>query len=330
MTAGFAQVLTKPGVGPPVEFRVRHRDSSWRHIEGFCNNLLHEPEVGGVVAVWRDVTGRVEAEEEVRRLNDELERRVVERTAELEAAVAGLRESEERFRKTFEGAAVGIAHVAPDGRWLRVNRKLCEILGYAREELLAETFQSITHPDDREADLDNARRLLEGEISEYAMEKRYLTKGGRYLWAKLSVSPVREPSGEPSYLISVVEDVDERKRAEARLALAHGTREGGSRASGAGPDEPADLGGSTRQRADRQVPRGERHRETRGRRPPTGRPTRRRTRYRYPAIGARTRPRVGRRPRCTRPAPEGGRGRQPSRSWTRTRSAALRTEPRRS
>ncbi len=217
MTAGFAEVLTKPRVGPPVEFRVRHKDGSWRHIEGFCNNLLHEPEVGGVVAVWRDVTGRVEAEEEARRLNEELERRVAERTAELEAAVAGLKESEERFRKTFEGAAVGIAHVAPDGRWLRVNRKLCDTLGYAREELLAETFPDINHPDDLEADLDNARRLLAGEIPEYSMDKRYLVRDGRYLWVNLSVSLVRDHSGDPSYFISVIENVDERKRAELAL-----------------------------------------------------------------------------------------------------------------
>ena len=218
MVAGFTEVLTRPGVGPRVEFRVRHKDGSWRHIEGFCNNLLHEPEVRGVVAVWRDVTERVQAQEEVRRFNAELEERVAERTAELERAVAELRESEERFRTTFEGAAAGIAHVAPDGRWLRVNRKLRDTLGYARDELLSLTFQDITHPDDLGDSLDRVRRLLSGEIDEYSIDKRYLTRNGRYLWTNLSVSLVRDPSsGEPSYFISVIEDIDERKRAELAL-----------------------------------------------------------------------------------------------------------------
>lgn len=220
--AGFAEVLTNPGVGSPVEFRVRHKDGSWRHLEGFCNNLLHEPQVGGVVAVWRDVTRRVEAEEEVRRLNEELERRVAERTAELERAVAELGESEERFRTTFEGAAVGMAQVFPDGRWLRVNRRLCKVLGYEREDLLSRSSQDITHPDDLRAHLEKSRQVLAGEMDEYSMDKRYLTGDGRYLWTNLSVSLVRDPSGEPSYFVSVIEDVDERKRAELALRLLTG------------------------------------------------------------------------------------------------------------
>jgi two-component system sensor histidine kinase UhpB len=132
-----------------------------------------------------------------------------------------LRESEERFRATFEQAAVGIAHVAPDGRWLRVNQKLCDIVGYTREELLARTFQAITHPDDLDADLVAVRQVLSGEIQTYAIDKRYIHKDGQHIWIRLTMSLVREPSGEPKYCISMVEDITVRKRAEDALRKVH-------------------------------------------------------------------------------------------------------------
>jgi PAS domain S-box-containing protein len=124
---------------------------------------------------------------------------------------AVLEESEERFRATFEQAAVGIAHVGPDGQWLRVNQKLCDIVGYRPEELLALTFQDITHPEDLEADLAQVRRLLAGEIQTYAMEKRYFRKDRSLVWINLTVSLVRTPQGQPKYFISVVEDITEQK-----------------------------------------------------------------------------------------------------------------------
>lgn len=125
-----------------------------------------------------------------------------------------LRESERRFRSTFENAAVGIAHVALDGTWLIVNERLCEITGYTREELLARTFQDITHPDDLDADLGLARRLLAGEITSYAMEKRYLRKDGAAVWVNLTGSLVQDAAGGPQYCIAIVEDITTRKRAE--------------------------------------------------------------------------------------------------------------------
>jgi PAS domain S-box-containing protein len=177
-----------------------------------------------VLAIVRDATERRRAEEEVRRLNGELEGRVAERTARLEAALCELRsnegrllESEERFRATFEQAAVGMAHVGADGGWLRVNDRLCDIVGYPHEELLGLRFQDITHPEDLTADLDHLRRLLAGEVGTYSMEKRYFRKDGSLVWVNLTVSLVREASGEPRYLISVVEDIHERKLAEETL-----------------------------------------------------------------------------------------------------------------
>lgn len=121
------------------------------------------------------------------------------------------------FRTTFERAAVGIAHVDPDGRFLRVNAKMCEILDYPREELLGKTSHEVTHPADVEADAERRERLLSGEVEAYSADERYVRRDGSEVWVSLSVSLVREPSGEPSYLIAVAEDVDERKRVELAL-----------------------------------------------------------------------------------------------------------------
>ncbi len=131
-------------------------------------------------------------------------------------AEAAVRESEARFRAIFAQAAVGVAQVAPDGRWLDVNQRLCEIVGYAREELLGGTFQAITHPDDLEADLEFVRQMLANEIRSYAMEKRYRRKDGSLVWIHLTVSLVRGPLAVPLYFISVVQDISARKRAEEK------------------------------------------------------------------------------------------------------------------
>src|SRR5918999_3300267 len=132
-------------------------------------------------------------------------------------AERALRESEERFRATFDQAAVGVAHVSPHGSWLRVNQKLCEIVGYTREELLERTFQDITHPDDLEDELERQGRLLSGEIPRYSVEKRYLRKDGSAVLVNLTPSLGRDPSGEPEYFIVIVEDITERKRVRDAL-----------------------------------------------------------------------------------------------------------------
>jgi PAS domain S-box-containing protein len=136
---------------------------------------------------------------------------------ERKRAEEAVRESEQRYRATFDQAAVGIARVALDGRWLEVNQRLCDIVGYEREELLARTFQDITHPDDLHADLEHVRELLTGEIQTYSMEKRYFRKSGEIVWINLTVALVRAPDGAPKYFVSVVEDINQRKRAEEAL-----------------------------------------------------------------------------------------------------------------
>lgn len=143
---------------------------------------------------------------------------ILQRSTALEQA---LREGEQLYRSTFELAAIGVAHVSPDGRWLRVNRKLCEILGYSEAELLQMTFQELTHPEDLPTDLVETEKVLSGELPTFSMEKRYIRKDKSIVWVNLTVSAARDSGGRLKHFISVVEDVTGRREAEevrARLA----------------------------------------------------------------------------------------------------------------
>ena len=128
-----------------------------------------------------------------------------------------LRESEEVFRTIFGQAAVGLARVGPDGKWLEVNQRLCDIVGYPREELLKLSFQDITHVQDLDNDLVYVRRMLDGTIETYTLEKRYVRKSGQLVWVNLTVALTRHPDGSPKYFVSVVEDITARKQAEERI-----------------------------------------------------------------------------------------------------------------
>ena len=128
-----------------------------------------------------------------------------------------LREAEERFRRAFEDSPIGMALVATDGQFLRVNRTLCEITGFADAELLERTFQDITHPEDLAEDVDQVERAVNGEIRTYGMEKRYVRPDGEIVWVRLSVTLVRDDDGSPLYFVSEVEDVGERKRSQLEL-----------------------------------------------------------------------------------------------------------------
>jgi len=128
--------------------------------------------------------------------------------------------SEERFRATFEQAAVGMALRGIDPRnprWLRVNQKLCDILGYTREELLQLTSVDITPPEDRDTAIDYNEKILRGEVTSYSREKRYVRKDGQIIWANISLSAVQDADGRPAYVISAIQDITERKQAEERI-----------------------------------------------------------------------------------------------------------------
>jgi PAS domain S-box-containing protein len=132
-------------------------------------------------------------------------------------AEMALQEINERFRATFEQAAVGIAQNSLDGKFVRVNQKYCDIMGYSEAELLLTSFVEITHPEDIEIDNENARRLFSGELQTFTIEKRYIRKDGEIVWANLSVSLARDFLGEPQYVIGVVQDISDRKRSERQL-----------------------------------------------------------------------------------------------------------------
>jgi PAS domain S-box-containing protein len=149
--------------------------------------------VGGIIMYTEDITSRKKTEEQ-------------------------LRVSEEAFRGNFENAAIGMALLDLDGKWLEVNHSLCTILGYTEDELIKLTFQDITHPEDLEADLHLVQELIEGKRSYYHMEKRYIGKNGHVIYIILAASLVRASSNEPLYFISQIIDITPLKKAESELA----------------------------------------------------------------------------------------------------------------
>jgi PAS domain S-box-containing protein len=137
---------------------------------------------------------------------------------ERKVAQAVLADSEARFRATFEQAAVGIAHIAPYGRWLRVNRKFCSILGYSREELIGLTIRAIADSDNFAADQHQVSQLLARQIEGFTVERRFKRKGGEPIWVSVTGSLVSEQDGAvEDYFVVVVEDISSRKAAEAAL-----------------------------------------------------------------------------------------------------------------
>ena len=158
------------------------------------------------VAPLRDETGRVT--HLVPSAVDVTERRAIE---------ADLREREERFRATFDVAAVGLAHVDLEGRWIRVNDGLCGILGYSREELLGMRFADVTHPDDLAVDLALSDQLVDGSRDSYTLEKRYLRADGSIVWAELQASVVRAAGGQARYFVAAIRDVTQRREAESTI-----------------------------------------------------------------------------------------------------------------
>src|SRR5690606_41367431 len=121
-----------------------------------------------------------------------------------------LRESEERYASTVELAALGISHIGVDGRFIHVNRQLCEMLGYTREELLERSIRDVSHPDDRHVTDHDRERLYSGEIDTLKAEKRYVRKDGTTVWVRIHAALKRDADGAPMYAVSIIEDSSER------------------------------------------------------------------------------------------------------------------------
>ncbi|MDQ6690989.1 MAG: PAS domain S-box protein [Gemmatimonadota bacterium] len=183
--------LAKSGeAGPPIDVRFVSLSGEVMPAEVMSVPIMFdgEPAIFGLI---RDISRRTEAER-------------------------ALRESEERFGNAFRYSPHGMAFVGLDGRWVRANRSLCEILGYSESELLELSFQAVTHPDDVSDDLAHLRRLVSGEISSYNRVKRYYRKDGQLIWVSVAVSAVHGATGEPIYFIGQVQDITVQRELEQR------------------------------------------------------------------------------------------------------------------
>jgi len=180
----------KPG---ELEFRIFWPDGTVRYIRGRGELISDFDRHAYLAGTAQDITERKLSQE-------------------------ALASSESAFRAIFEQAAVGMARVAPDGRWLQVNQRLCEVVGYAPDELLALKFQDITHPDELDADFGYLLRALAGDMDTYSKEMRFVRKDQSIVWINFTVASVRDAAGAPAYSISVVEEITKRKRAEEALA----------------------------------------------------------------------------------------------------------------
>jgi PAS domain S-box-containing protein len=155
--------------------------------------------------------------QQLERLNRELEQRVAERTAELEASAMRLRESEESFRAIFENAGIGISVLNRDTKLLKVNPAMQEMFGYSAAEVLNMEMAACTYPDDVLCDVDLFQEVFAGRLDRYQVEKRYIRKGGDLLWGRFTATAIKDAAGQPQFVIGMLEDITERKLTEVQL-----------------------------------------------------------------------------------------------------------------
>lgn len=169
----------------------------------------------------REIERKQQVEAELQNHRDNLQALIDERTRDLSRANVEMRESERRFRATFDQAAVGIAHTSLDGNYLLVNRKFCEMLGYTEPELIGKSAANQSHPEDRGSFGQPRQQMLSGQYDSVSEHKRYVRKDGSLLWTQRTVSLARDESGEPLYFIRVIEDVTQQKLMMQRREMEH-------------------------------------------------------------------------------------------------------------
>lgn len=206
--------LALEGNDPPVlEHRIRRKDGKLRWIRNTI--VIRRDSRERVVfydGIISDITPARAAQEEIQRLNQQLEQRVVERTAQLKAA-------SEQFRVVFEHAPVGISWVEfGDPDIYHLNSKFCEIIGLPPKKAeLLENIMEATHPDDRERQWTFFNELWKGKRDGFSMEKRYVHRDGRVVWANLTVAALRDAEGRLAQQFAMVEDITERHEAQENL-----------------------------------------------------------------------------------------------------------------
>jgi PAS domain S-box-containing protein/excisionase family DNA binding protein len=189
----LAKNIRETGKLPPTSYKYRRQDGQLR--DGILTaTLVRHNGIDYIITETFDITR-----------NKNIERK--------------LKQSEINFKTAFEQAAVGMAHVNFDGRFIRVNRKLADFLGYTPNELVKRDFKSISHPDDRHMIIKKFQLLVEGELDQYQTEQRYLNKDGLIRWMNLTASVAKDNTGKPLYFVFVLEDITRRKEVEAELKL---------------------------------------------------------------------------------------------------------------
>jgi len=174
------------GVKDPIELRLLHADGQWREVEVVANNLLHDPEVAGVLINARDVSERHDSRRRITSAN-------------------------RRFEQAFVRSPIGMAITTLEGRFARANPAMCELLGRDARELLTTSILELTHPDDVERTVHAAIELLEGDVPSFSLEKRFLHADGHEVWTRSSVTVLRDDEGVPLHFLTQVEDVEERR-----------------------------------------------------------------------------------------------------------------------
>jgi two-component system sensor histidine kinase UhpB len=187
----------REGIARHSDYRVigKHADIKW--VRTLTNPIIKEGGFVGAHGVLIDITERKQAEE-------------------------ALIKSELRFRNSFDLPLIGFAITSPEKEWIEVNDRICSILGYSRDEIVQRTWLELTHPDDLPADIEQFNLILSGQIEKYSMDKRFIRKDGQVVWTSISVGCVRKPDGRVDYIIGLMEDISERKRAEEQLKSSMG------------------------------------------------------------------------------------------------------------